>query len=101
MLERVISMDITNFMTWFINQVVSIFKKTFNILDSITFSGISLLDLIITIVILTALIGVLITVVQNVGINLQSERSDKSDKKYTKENNDKYSSHHNAPTRSK
>lgn len=61
-------MDITNFITWFINQVVIIFTKSFNILDSIQFAGTSLLKVIVTIVILVPLTGVVLTISQNVSV---------------------------------
>lgn len=40
-------MDITSFMTWFVGQVVNIFKWFFNLLDSITMFGFSILDVLI------------------------------------------------------
>lgn len=68
-------MDITNFMTWFVEQVVSIFSKMFSILDSITFAGTSLLSVIITIIILGVLIPVILTISQNVSV--VGQRSEK------------------------
>lgn len=62
MRERVISMDITNFMTWFIEQVVDMFTSIFTILDSIEFLGTSLLKVILTILILTSLLSVVLTI---------------------------------------
>ncbi len=41
-------MDITTFMTWFIGQVVNIFKWFFALLDSITLFGFSILDVLIS-----------------------------------------------------
>lgn len=68
-------MDITNFMTWFMNQVISIFTKCFNILDSITFSGTSLLKVIVTIIIISVLIPVILTISKDVSvIGAKSER---------------------------
>ncbi len=68
-------MDITNFMSWFVNQVVSIFSWFFNTLDSITFAGTSLLKVSITIVILVPLVGVLLTLTKNSSITVsKSER---------------------------
>lgn len=58
--------DISNFMSWFIGQVVSMFGSIFNILDSITFSGTSLLKFILVIVILSALLPVVLTLSQSV-----------------------------------
>lgn len=58
--------DISNFMSWFIGQVVSMFGSIFNILDSITFSGTSFLKFILVIVILSALLPVVLTLSQSV-----------------------------------
>ncbi len=75
-------MDITNFMTWFVNQVVNIFSWFFGILDNIQFAGTSVLKVSITILILIPLVGVFLTLVSNRSITVQkSERvSDKDDK---------------------
>lgn len=68
-------MDITDFMAWFVSQVVSIFTKMFNILDNITFAGTSLLKVMLTISILSALLPVLLTIVNNPGkLGSKSER---------------------------
>lgn len=68
-------MDISNFMSWFITQVVNIFKWFYNLLDSITFGGTSLLKILVTIVILVPLISVVLTINQNVNvIGNRSER---------------------------
>lgn len=64
-------MDISTFMTWFLNQVVRIFTFTFTTLDSITFMGTSLLKVILTITILGALLPVLLTVVQTQGVKAE------------------------------
>lgn len=55
-------MDITNFMMWFIEQVVDMFTSIFTILDSIEFLGTSLLKVILTILILTSLLSVVLTI---------------------------------------
>lgn len=68
-------MDITNFVSWFIDQVVIIFTKCFFILDSITFFGTSLLRLFTTIIIFSALIPVILTIGQSANvIGSRSER---------------------------
>ena len=68
-------MDISAFMSWFINQVISIFSKCYTILDSIQFGGTSLLKVIITIVILVPLLSVILTISQSVSvIGQKSER---------------------------
>lgn len=66
-------MDITEFMSWFISQVVTLFTKIFSLLDSVTFSGTSLLKVTLTILILSALIPILLTIGKS-GI-AHSERS--------------------------
>lgn len=68
-------MDISNFMSWFITQVVNIFKWFYNLLNSITFGGTSLLKVLVTIVILVPLISVVLTINQNV--NIIGNRSDR------------------------
>lgn len=68
-------MDISIFMSWFITQVFNIFKWFYNLLDSITFGGTSLLKVLVTIVILVPLISVVLTINQNVNvIGNRSER---------------------------
>lgn len=62
MLERVINMDISDFMGWFFDQVVTIFSFVYNTLDSITFFNTSLLKVSVTILIFSALIPVLFTI---------------------------------------
>lgn len=54
-------MDISNFISWFISQVINMFSWFFNLLDSITFAGTSLLRFLITITILVPLLGVFLT----------------------------------------
>lgn len=72
--------DISSFMTWFINQVIYIFKFCFDILDSITFSGTSLLRVILAIFILSVLIPVVLTIAKGVDyVGSKSERVKKSD----------------------
>lgn len=68
-------MDISNFMIWFITQVVNIFKWFYNLLDSITFGGTSLLKVLVTIVILVPLISVVLTINQN--LNVIGNRSER------------------------
>lgn len=68
-------MDISNFMSWFITQVVNIFKWFYNLLDSITFGGTSLLKVLVTIVILVPLISVVLTINQN--LNVIGNRSER------------------------
>ena len=50
-------LDITNFMSWFLNQFATFFTFIYNTLDNITFFGVSLLSFSITCI----LMGVIIT----------------------------------------
>ena len=77
-------MDISNFMTWFVSQVVNIFSKVFGILDSITFAGTSLLRVLITITILVPLVGVFLTLSKSV--NVMGQRSERISEKREKAN---------------
>ena len=54
--------DISDFMSWFIGQVVDMFGEIYSILDSITFAGTSLLKVLLTILILGSLLGVILTI---------------------------------------
>lgn len=54
-------MDITNFMQWFINEILSMFTNIYNILNNITFMGTSLLKVILTITILSIILPILLT----------------------------------------
>lgn len=79
-------MDITNFITWFIAEVVKIFSKMFNILDSITFANTSLLRVIVTIIIISTLLPVIITIVNSPeSVGQRSERVGRNSKKEKKE----------------
>ena len=55
-------MDITEFMTWWFSQVLQLFTKIYNLLDSIQFMGTSLLKVVLTILILSVLIPVILTI---------------------------------------
>lgn len=54
-------MDITEFMTWWINQVIIIISKCFQILQNIEFMGTNLLAVITTIIIIGVALPVLLT----------------------------------------
>lgn len=60
-------MDITNFMQWFIQQVVTMFQQLFGILEDIEFMNTNLLQVIVTIIIIGAIIPVLLTIGSSVG----------------------------------
>ena len=68
-------MDISGFMSWFVSEVIGMFTWAFNILDSITFAGTSLLKVLVTIMILVPLLGVVLTLSQSVSVmGYKSER---------------------------
>ena len=67
--------DISDFMSWFIGQVVDMFGEIYSILDSITFAGTSLLKVLLTILILGSLLGVILTFSKSV--NFVGSRSEK------------------------
>lgn len=58
-------MDISGFMSWFIGQVVNIFSFSFNLLDSITFGGTSLLKVLLVLSILVPLLAIVLTIAPN------------------------------------
>lgn len=82
-----IDLDIGNFMTWFVSQCVSIFGSVYNILDSITFLGTSLLKFSITILIISATVSVLFTLVH--AYSVMPDTSDKVSSKKSKKKEDK------------
>lgn len=70
-------MDITNFISWFVSQCVSMFSQLFSILDSVTLFGFSLLDFCLSIFILLPLgINLFIAISKNTA--LTEKRSYKS-----------------------
>lgn len=76
-------MNISNFITWFINEFVRIGSNLLHILDTIIIYGdVSLMDFIITIAIIGAFISILITApsLNIVKRTARSERSKSSDK---------------------
>lgn len=78
-------MDITNFITWFLNQVIGMFTKIFNILDSITFLGTSLLRVIVVITILVPLLSVVLTISNSTSVmGSRYEKVKKSKEKRSK-----------------
>lgn len=63
-------MNITNFTTWFIGQFVSMGQTLIGYLNNIKiYNTVSLLDFIITIVIIGAFIGIILTIPQNAMAN--------------------------------
>lgn len=78
-------MDITNFITWFVNQILNIFTWCFNLLNNIRFYNISLLQYIISLLVLGVILEILFTLVNSNGIKNSKEYMRKEKKK----NNDK------------
>ena len=62
-------MDITNFMTWFVQQFVILLSQLLTLLDSITFAGTSLLRVCLGITILGAALPIVLTIAKTVGTN--------------------------------
>lgn len=81
-------MDITEFITWFISQVVNIFTWCFNLLDSITFAGTSLLKVIVTIIILVPLLSVVLTLFK--GVDVYGSKSEHVENLERRASRDKY-----------
>ena len=78
--------DITDFMSWFVSEVVDMFSELFSILDGITFAGTSLLKVILTLLILGALLPVILTFARSLSSNLS--RSERSDRVRNRRNNE-------------
>lgn len=55
-------MDISKFFTWFLDEVVKLFVFVFNLLDRITFAGVSLLQFILWCLILSAIIPIVFSI---------------------------------------
>ena len=78
-------MDISDFMAWFLNQVLNMFTWIFNILDNIKFLVTSLLDLIITITVLSFLIPVILTIGKSSSIRSEKVKTSKERTKKSEE----------------
>lgn len=85
-------MDITNFMEWFIGQVVNMFTSIYNTLDNITFMGTSLLKVSLTIMILGALLTTLLTIANSNIAN--AEKSGKVKGESEEKNGSRYEPQH-------
>ena len=59
-------LDITDFMVWFINQVISIIGQAFTLLDNIQIAGTTLLKIMIVIFILGTMFPVLLTLTKGI-----------------------------------
>lgn len=79
--------DISNFISWFIQQVVNIGTKTIAIIDSIViYQGVTLLDFIIAIILLGMFLTIILAVPQNAmnkveKIGRERKKKEKNDKK--------------------
>lgn len=76
-------MDISSFIQWFINQVMTIFTYIWNTLDNITIYGnVTLLDFIITLTIITIFIEIILALPTTASkISGKIERKVKNDRK--------------------
>lgn len=70
-------MDITNFMSWFLNYSLVLFKFFYDILDYITFFNISLLDYCIAIILIPVGVSILIAIAKNPSIEKNTHRKEK------------------------
>lgn len=76
-------MDITNFISSFISEMVDTVSFVVTTLDNIKFFGFSLLSYIITLFIVSSVVPLVISIVQKVGVRRRgslSRRSPKSEK---------------------
>lgn len=62
-------MDITNFMSWFLDKCLYFFKFVYDTFDSITFFNISLLDYCIALILIPIGVSILIAIAKNPPIN--------------------------------
>ena len=72
-------MDISGFFSWFLGQYSRLVSWSFNTLDSIKFSGISLLEFNIVLILLGVLVPLLINLVRS--SNRQAAREARKNKK--------------------
>ncbi len=70
-------MDITSFMSWFINQCLNLFKFVYDTFDSITFFNISLLDYCIAIILIPIGVSILIAIAKNPPVEKNRHRKEK------------------------
>lgn len=75
--------NITPFMTWWVNLVVNTFTRLFNILDSFEFAGTTLLEVIISIVIISAMLPILLTIANTITVqsNKAQARRDRKERR--------------------
>lgn len=77
--------DITKPLTYIINEILKIFKYFFNLMDSIVFNGFSLLDFCITFLVFSAIIPVLISVIDTINHKNGETRKSKEKERRKKE----------------
>lgn len=82
-------MDITNFITWFIQEIINLISNCFIILYNITFYNISLLEYIISLLVLGVIIEILFTLVSSNGLNSSREYMRRENIKAEKQNRKK------------
>lgn len=63
--------NITPFMTWWVNIVINTLTKLFNMLDSFEFMGTTLLEVTISIVIISAMLPILLTIANTTRISVE------------------------------
>ena len=59
--------DITDFMTWFLSELLKLVSNIYSFLNNITFMGISILDFTITCLIISVVINIMLTLVTSNG----------------------------------
>lgn len=70
-------MDITNFISWFVQQTIRIFTFTFDTLNNIEFAGTSLLKVIIFINVIVPFLYVILTIPHNPSSAYEKGRREK------------------------
>lgn len=74
-------MDITNFMSWFLDKCLYFFTFVYDTFDSITFLNISLLDYCIAIILIPIGVSILIAIAKNPPINKNTREERKKSEK--------------------
>ena len=72
--------DMTQFMTWWLNQVLTILQWLWTELENITFMGTNLLDVLIAIVVISIILNIFLSISKGAG----SIRDGKSERVKTK-----------------
>lgn len=69
--------DISNFITWWFNQVITIIQQAFSIIDNIKFLGTSLLDVIIAIIIIGIILRIFLSIAKGTGTTIRNGKERK------------------------